>query len=94
MKVAVVGAGAMGSLFGAMLAEAGNEVWLYDIWSEQVQTINDRGLSIERDGETRTVEIKATKDPEHISPVELVIVFVKSTQTRSAAKTAHILAGY
>jgi len=28
MKIAVVGAGAMGRLFGAMLAEAGNEVWL------------------------------------------------------------------
>jgi ketopantoate reductase len=28
MKIAVVGAGAMGSLFGGLLAEAGNKVWL------------------------------------------------------------------
>jgi 3-methyl-2-oxobutanoate hydroxymethyltransferase len=39
MKIAVVGAGAMGSLFGAMLAEAGNEVWLYDVWVAHVQAI-------------------------------------------------------
>ena len=31
MKVAIVGAGAMGSLFGGLLAEAGHEVWLCDI---------------------------------------------------------------
>ena len=37
MKIAVVGSGAMGSLFGAMLAEADNEVWLYDVWVEHVQ---------------------------------------------------------
>ena len=39
MKIAVVGAGAMGSLFGALLAEAGNEVWLYDVWVAHVQAI-------------------------------------------------------
>jgi len=50
MKIAVVGAGAMGSLFGAMLAEAGNEVWLYDVWVAHVQgsgSLEDRGLRLE-----------------------------------------------
>ena len=64
MKIAVVGAGAMGSLFGVMLAEAGNEVWLYDVWRDHVQTINQNGLLIEREGKTRTVKIKATADDE------------------------------
>ena len=66
MKVAVIGAGAMGSLFGAMLAEANNEVWLYDIWKEHVQVINQKGLSIEREGQARLVRINATTDPEQI----------------------------
>ena len=66
MKVAVVGAGAMGSLFGAMLAEAGNEVWLYDVWLEHVQAINQNGLQIEREDKTRTVKVKATADPQQI----------------------------
>jgi len=93
MKIAVVGAGAMGSLFGALLAEAGNEVWLYDVWLEHVQTINQAGLRIEREGKTRTVDIRATDDPEQIGPAELVIIFVKSSRTSSAAETAQTIAG-
>ena len=93
MKVAVIGAGAMGSLFGAMLAEADNEVWLYDIWEEHVQTIKQDGLSIEREGKTRTVSLNATIDPAQIGQAELTIIFVKSTQTQSAAKTAQQIAG-
>jgi len=93
MKIAVVGAGAMGSLFGAMLAEAGNEVWLYDVWLEHMQTINQDGLRIELEGKSRTVEIKATADPQQIGQAELVIIFVKSSQTKSAAETALNLVG-
>lgn len=36
MKTAVVGAGAMGSLFGALLAEAGADVRLIDIWKNML----------------------------------------------------------
>jgi 2-dehydropantoate 2-reductase len=93
MKIAVIGAGAMGSLFGAMLAEAGNEVWLYDVWQEHVQAINQAGLSIEREGQTRVVRLKATTEPDQIGRAELTIIFVKSTQTRAAAQTAQQLAG-
>ena len=93
MKVAVVGAGAMGSLFGAMLAEAGNEVWLYDVWLEHVQTIDQNGLQIEREGKTRTVEVKATTDLQQIGQAELVIIFVKASRTKTAAETAQTIAG-
>ncbi|MBW2590790.1 MAG: 2-dehydropantoate 2-reductase, partial [Deltaproteobacteria bacterium] len=47
MKIVVIGAGAMGSLFGAFLAESGEDVWLYDIWEEHVKVINEKGLGIE-----------------------------------------------
>ncbi|MCG6909868.1 MAG: 2-dehydropantoate 2-reductase [Deltaproteobacteria bacterium] len=93
MKIAVVGAGAMGSLFGGLLAEAGAEVWLVDIWSEHVDAVNDRGLTIERDGRVRTVRLQATMDPETVGESDLTIVFVKSTQTEAAARTAKALAG-
>jgi len=93
MKVTVVGAGAMGSLFGAMLAEAGNDVWLYDVWLDHVQTISQNGLQIEREGKTRSVRVKATADPLQIGRAELVIIFVKSSRTNSAAETAQIIAG-
>jgi 2-dehydropantoate 2-reductase len=93
MKIAVVGAGAMGSLFGSMLAEAGNEVWLYDVWVEHVQAINKEGLAVERGGKIRTLSISATTDPEQIGQAELTIIFVKSTHTAAAAETAWKIAG-
>ena len=93
MKIAVVGAGAMGSLFGALLAEAGSEVWLLDVWAEHIKVINEKGLSVEREGKTRSVEIQAATNPQSIGPADLVIVFVKSTQTAEAASAAKELAG-
>ncbi len=93
MKIAVVGAGAMGSLFGALLAEAGNDVWLYDVWEVHVQTVTRHGLHIETNGQTRTVRLNATTNPDRIATADLTIIFVKSTQTRAAATTASRLVG-
>ena len=92
MKIAVVGAGAMGSLFGGLLAEAGNEVWLYDVWKAHVDAVKADGLEIEREGRSRSVDIHATTNPLEIGQVELVIIFVKSTQTQKAAQTTGLLA--
>ena len=93
MKIAVVGAGAMGSLFGTLLAEVGNEVWLYDIWEDHIHAVNQGGLMVEYETKTRKVRLNATTNPDTIGKCELVLVFVKSTQTESAAKTAAQLVG-
>ena len=92
MKIAIVGAGAMGSLFGALLAEGGHEVWLYDVWQDHINALKQNGLKIEREGETRNVRLNAASDPRQIGESELVLIFVKSTQTRSAAESAAFLA--
>jgi len=91
MKIAVVGAGAMGSLFGGLLTESGADVWLLDIWAEHVKAVNENGLNIEREGKFRSVSVKATTDPNRIGISDIVIIFVKSTNTRQAAKTAKFL---
>jgi 2-dehydropantoate 2-reductase len=91
MKIAVVGAGAMGSLFGGLLTESGADVWLLDIWAEHIKAVNDNGLNIEREGKFRSVSVKATTDPNRIGISDLVISFVKSTNTSQAAKTAKFL---
>jgi 2-dehydropantoate 2-reductase len=93
MKVGVVGAGAMGSLFGGLLAEAGAEVWLMDIWEAHVDAVNKKGLEIEREGKTRTVLLQAAADPGMVELCDLVIVFVKSTHTGDAAQAARSVAG-
>jgi 2-dehydropantoate 2-reductase len=93
MKIAVVGAGAMGSLFGALLAEAGEDVWLVDVWREHVEAIQSGGLTVESGGSRRKVGLRATLDPDAAAGAQLVLIFVKSTQTAAAAATAASLAG-
>src|SRR5712692_3237747 len=89
MKIAVIGAGAMGSVFGGMLAEAGNDVTLIDVWLEAVEAINATGLRVEGEsGETRTIQIRAATNPAEIQPVDLIIVFVKSYDTETAMRSA------
>jgi len=93
VKTAVVGAGAIGSLFGGLLAEAGADVWLVDIWHQHVDAINDHGLCIEREGPARTLQVRATMNPSAVGKAELIMVLVKSTDTAAAAETVAALCG-
>ncbi|KYO63797.1 ketopantoate reductase family protein [Thermovenabulum gondwanense] len=94
MKIAVLGAGAMGCLFGGLLAQGENDVWLLDVWEENVKVINEKGLFIEGiKGEKKITNIKATTSSKDIGEVDLVIVFVKSTQTEEAIKNSISLIG-
>ncbi len=93
MNIAVIGAGAMGSLFGALLAEAGERVTLLDIRRDHVDAVNAGGIDVETAASRRNVRVKATVDPDSVGAVDLSIVFVKSTQTAAAAQTAARLSG-
>ena len=93
MNIAMIGAGAMGSLFGSLLAGAGVSVTLLDIRQDHVDAVERHGLTVEKGGRRLTVRIPATTDPEAIGPVDLALVFVKSTHTDAAAQTAVRLAG-
>ena len=92
MKIAVIGAGAMGSLFGALLTEAGQQVTLLDIRRDHVDAVNADGLAVEQEGTRRRIRIQATQEADSIGPTDLCIVFVKSTQTAAAAQTVARLA--
>jgi 2-dehydropantoate 2-reductase len=46
MKIAIVGTGAMGSVYASLLAKAGHEVWAIDTWREHIDTIAASGLSV------------------------------------------------
>lgn len=83
MKVGIIGAGAMGSLYGGLLSQ-NNEVYLLDIWKEHVESINRDGLKIEDDNGEKIVFPKATTDSQLLPKLDLVIVFVKSIHTLKA----------
>ena len=62
MKVCVVGCGAVGSLFAAHLAKAGEvEVWAYDLWKEHTDAIQKNGLRLSGAAEF-TARLNATSD--------------------------------
>jgi len=93
MKITVVGAGAMGSLFGALLAESGHEAWLCDLRNDHIHAVNQNGLRLEYEGQSRVVRLNAAIDPKQIGESDLVLIFVKSIHTGSAAQAAALLAG-
>lgn len=92
MKIAVLGAGSMGSLLGGFLSQK-HEVHLVDIWRDHVDAINEKGLRVRINGEVHTFHPKATTDPEQAKDSDLVIVFVKSTQTADALAQNKALLG-
>jgi 2-dehydropantoate 2-reductase len=87
MKIAVVGAGAMGSVYAGLLADAGNEVWAIDVWEAHVEAIKSNGLRVEGASGDRTVRLNAATDPRAAGPCDLVIVATKAAQVADAAQS-------
>jgi 2-dehydropantoate 2-reductase len=87
-KIGIVGAGAMGSLFGGRLSQAGHEVLLYDIYREHVQAIRRDGLMIEdlASGRREVCHPGATTQAEDLEDVAFLVIFVKSAATETAAR--------
>ena len=81
LKVAVLGAGAMGCLFGGLLAEKGLNVNLIDVWKEHVEAINKNGLKMDGHGGDRFIKVKATTDPSTVGIVDAVIIKTTSPKT-------------
>jgi 2-dehydropantoate 2-reductase len=93
MKVAVVGGGAMGGVWAACLASAGNDVTVVDASPQVVDALNGEGLVVERDGAIQKVRVRAVQDPGEIGKVDVVFFFVKAHHTSSAAQASRPLAG-
>jgi 2-dehydropantoate 2-reductase len=83
--VAVVGAGAVGSFFGAMLALAGHRVTLVGR-AAHVQAIERDGLRLHMSGRVEAVRLAATDDLAAVRGADLVLFSVKSTDTDTVAR--------
>ncbi|AGU52192.1 putative 2-dehydropantoate 2-reductase [Variovorax paradoxus B4] len=84
MKVAVMGAGAVGCYYGAMLARAGHEVVLIGRPSH-VEAIRANGLRLETKAFDEQVRLGASTEAGAVQGADLVLFCVKSTDTESAA---------
>ena len=93
MKIAVIGVGAMGSVYAGLLADAGYEIWAIDVWREHIDAIRDRGLRVEGKSGDRTVKIAATTDAQEAGPCDLVIIATKAMHVEAAAVAAKPIIG-
>jgi 2-dehydropantoate 2-reductase len=90
MRICIVGCGAVGSLFAAHLAKAGEaEVWAYDVWKDHTDAIRRNGLILSGAAEF-TAKVNATSDPHELPRCDYGIVATKAIHTRHAIEqTAH-----
>jgi len=85
--VVVLGAGAMGSLFGGLLAEGGLDVTLVDPWKEHIDLIRQDGLKMVGFGGDRTIPINATTNAADVKSADIVFVQCKANFNAAAAES-------
>ena len=93
MKIAILGTGAMGSVYAGLLASAGHDVWAVDTWKEHIDAIREKGLRVEGASGDRTVRVHATSRPEDAGVCDLVILATKAMHVAQAAESAKPLLG-
>lgn len=93
MKIAIIGAGAMGCIFGGFLSRAGHEVWLVGRREPDIDTINERGVILSMGEAEEVTRPKATTKPAEVGTAELVLFSVKSFDTTAAAHEAVPMVG-
>ncbi|MGH3042147.1 MAG: ketopantoate reductase family protein [Gaiellaceae bacterium] len=93
MRIAVVGAGAMGGIYGAGFTAGGNDTTLVDVALPLVEKLSAEGITIDHEGERRIVQVHATNDVTSVGPVDVVVFFVKCYHTTVAAEQSRPLVG-
>jgi 2-dehydropantoate 2-reductase len=93
MKIGIVGSGAMGSVYGALLAAAGNQLWLLDQWREHVDAMRAHGLRCTGASGDRTVAVNATTEAAEAGPCELVIVATKVMDIEAGVRAGRPMIG-
>ena len=83
MKIAIIGAGAMGSIYGGHLS-LNNDVYLIDTNETIINYINENGLKLDEDGKSNIYKPKAVTNSKEMPAMDLVILFVKSLYSRAA----------
>ena len=83
----------MGSVYAALLADGGNDVWVVDGWEEHIEAIRVHGLRVEGASGDRTVRIGATTNPSEVGQVDLVVIATKAMDVGAASAGAASLIG-
>lgn len=94
MKIAVIGAGAMGSLYGAYLS-LNNEVYMIDVNNNIIESIKQKGLIIYEKEQNKDIvfPVEAVTNSKDLGIMDLILVFVKNLYTISAMEKNKNLIG-
>jgi 2-dehydropantoate 2-reductase len=87
MNIAVIGAGALGTLFGGALAHHGETVWLVHHDPAVARTLDEEGVTITSEAlptPPTSVAVNATADATDVGHADLVLVLVKAHHTSEA----------
>ena len=88
MKIAVIGTGAMGSIYAARFSRAGHEVVAIDIWQDHVNYINRNGLFIDGpDGQIIAKNIKASTKFSDLKGCHFYIIATKAMKLEESIKS-------
>jgi 2-dehydropantoate 2-reductase len=93
VKIAIVGTGAMGSVYAGLLGKAGNEVWAIDTWEEHIRAIARSGLAVSGASGTYVVDnLHVGSTPADAGPCDLWVVATKAQDVDGvAARIAPLL---
>lgn len=93
MRIAVIGAGAVGGYFGGRLAQAGEEV-TFIARGQTLEVLRQDGLQVESiNGDFAVQPVQATSNPSEVGPVDAVLVAVKAWQVPEVAESLRPLLG-
>ena len=93
MRIAVMGAGALGGYFGGRLSQAGHDVWLI-ARGAHLEALRSDGLRIiSPRGDAHLTDIGVTGDPEDVGEVDVVLFMVKNRDVENAAEAIKPMLG-
>lgn len=93
-KVAIVGCGAMGSVYAGLMQDAGHEVHGVTLWTDHVEAVNANGLRVYGDSGDRTVRLASmSTTTDGIGECDVVIIATKAFDVDAAAESAAPLIG-
>jgi 2-dehydropantoate 2-reductase len=92
-RILVIGAGAMGCLFAARIAESGADVMLIDVDTGRLAAISREGITLTDDNGTRTVPMRTGTASDATGPFDLALLFTKGMHSGAATRAlAHLAA--
>lgn len=92
-EIAIIGTGAMGSVYAGLLADADNELWALDTWTEHIKAIKAGGLRVTGASGDRTVSLRASTRATDVGVCDLVVIATKAAGVAAAAHSALPLIG-